>query len=159
MKIQGAKKIHYDSGPNMTPMVDVVLVILIFLMMTGTFGAPEHYLISDVPLQVKGAGAIPPPSGPIPTQFTIKVSQEGKYYIAKAGNFASVKSNDPAQAYKALRDDLSEQLKNFVAAGISAQEIRVVIDPASTVSLDHLITIMDAAQDAGFTKIGFGVSQ
>ena len=24
MKVQGAKKVHYDSGPNMTPLVDVV---------------------------------------------------------------------------------------------------------------------------------------
>jgi biopolymer transport protein ExbD len=159
MIIHGSKKIHYDSGPNMTPMVDVVLVILIFLMMTGSFGAAEHYLVSDVPLDVKGAGAVPPPGGPIPTQFTIKVSQEGKYYVAKAGNFASVKSKDPVQAYKSLRDDLSEQLKNFVAAGISVDDIRVIIDPASTVTLDNLITIMDAAQDAGFKKIGFGVSE
>jgi biopolymer transport protein ExbD len=159
MKISGAKKVHYDSGPNMTPMVDVVLVILIFLMMTGTFGAAEHYLVSDVPLEVKGAGAAPPPGGPIPTQFTIKVSQEGKYYVAKAGNFASVKSKDPTGAYRALRDDLSEQLKNFVAAGISVDDIRVIIDPASTVTLDNLITIMNAAQDAGFKKIGFGVGQ
>ena len=33
MKIQGAKKVHYDAGPNMTPLVDVVMVILIFLML------------------------------------------------------------------------------------------------------------------------------
>jgi biopolymer transport protein ExbD len=159
MKIHGAKKIHYDSGPNMTPLVDIVMVILIFLMMTGSFGAAEHYLISDVPLEVKGAGAVPPPSGPIPTQFTIKVSQEGKYYIAKAGNFASVKDTDPDKAYKTLKDDLAEQLKNFSAAGIAAGDIRVVIDPSSTVNLENLIVIMDAAQDAGFTKIGFGVNQ
>ncbi len=159
MKIPGSRKIHYESGPNMTPMVDVVLVILIFLMMTGSFGAAEHYLISDVPLEVKGAGAVQAPNGPVPTQFTIKVSEEGKYYIAKAGNFASVKSKDPIAAYKTLRDDLSDQLKNFVAAGISVQDIRVIIDPASTVSLDNLITVMDAAQDAGFKKIGFGVNE
>ncbi len=37
MKIKGAKKVHYDSGPNMTPLVDVVMVILIFLMLAGSF--------------------------------------------------------------------------------------------------------------------------
>jgi biopolymer transport protein ExbD len=159
MKIQGAKRIHYESGPNMIPLVDIVMVILIFLMLTGSFGAAEHYLVSDVPLEVKGAGAVPPPSGPIPTQFTIKVAQDGKYYIAKAGNFASVKDTDPDTAYRLLRDDLAEQLKNFTAAGIEASDIRVIIDPSSTVSLDNLIIIMNAAQDAGFKKIGFGVNQ
>ena len=50
MKMKAAKKVSYDSGPNMTPLVDVVMVILIFLMMVGNFGALEHYLLSNVPL-------------------------------------------------------------------------------------------------------------
>ena len=37
MKIQGAKKIHYDSGPNLTPMVDIVLVLLIIMMVSATY--------------------------------------------------------------------------------------------------------------------------
>jgi biopolymer transport protein ExbD len=32
MKLNSSKKGHYESGPNMTPLVDVVMVILIFLM-------------------------------------------------------------------------------------------------------------------------------
>jgi biopolymer transport protein ExbD len=159
MRLQGGKKIHYDAGPNMTPLVDVVMVILIFLMMTGTFSAAEHYLVSDVPLQVKGAGGTPAPNMPIPTQFTIKVSQEGKYYVAKAGNFASVKNTNPARAYQQLHDDLAGQLKNFTGAGVKADDIRVVIEPTAGVSLENLITVMEAAQDAGYTKIGFGVNQ
>jgi biopolymer transport protein ExbD len=159
MKLHGAKQVHYDSGPNMIPLVDITMVILIFLMMTGTFGAAEHYLISDVPVQVKGAGAVAAPNVPIPTQFTIKVSQEGRYYIAKAGNFASVKNTDPSQAYHQLRTDLSQQMTNFNAAGVKTDDIRVVIDPTAGVSLENLITVMEASQDAGFKKIGFGVSQ
>ena len=31
MKVSGAKQVHYDSGPNMTPLVDVVMVILMIL--------------------------------------------------------------------------------------------------------------------------------
>jgi biopolymer transport protein ExbD len=159
MKIHGAKKVHYDSGPNMTPLVDVVMVILIFMMMTATFAAAEHYLVSDIPLQVKGAGGAPAPNMPIPTQFTIRVSQEGKFYTAKAGNFASVKNTDPIRAYRQLHDDLAGQLKNFVDAGVKPDDIRIIIEPSSTVSLDNLITVMEAAQDAGYKKIGFGVNQ
>lgn len=159
MRIQGAKKIHYDSGPNMIPLVDIVMVILLFLMMTGTFGAAEHFLISDVPVQVKGAGGAPPPGLAVPTEFSIKLSQEGRYYIAKAGNFASVKNTDSAKAYAQLKGDLAAQLQNFIAAGIKADDIRVIISPTSSVSLENLVTVMEAAQDAGFRKIGFGVNQ
>src|SRR5438552_17752923 len=56
MRIQGAKKVHYDSGPNMTPLVDVVMVILIFLMLCGSFGGIEHYLASNLPAKKEGGG-------------------------------------------------------------------------------------------------------
>src|SRR5580693_695554 len=98
MKISGAKKVHYDSGPNMTPLVDIVMVILIFLMLAGSFNQMEHYLMSDVPLQAKGVGAPPPAGAVFPTKFTIGVSQQGPMYSVKAGNFASVKDTDPRRA-------------------------------------------------------------
>ena len=63
MKIKGAKKVHYDSGPNMTPLVDVVMVILIFLMLAGSFAGAEHYLVSNVPFSKQGAGGGTPPPG------------------------------------------------------------------------------------------------
>ena len=56
MRIGGAKKVHYDSGPNMTPLVDVVMVILIFLMLAGSFGGVEHYLTSNLPVKQNGGG-------------------------------------------------------------------------------------------------------
>src|SRR5881398_3448116 len=60
MKIKGAKAVHYDSGPNMTPLVDVVMVILIFLMLTGSFGAAAHFLPSNSPIKPTGKGQIDP---------------------------------------------------------------------------------------------------
>jgi biopolymer transport protein ExbD len=159
MKIQGAKKIHFDPGPNMTPLVDVVMVILIFLMLAGSFGASEHYLISDVPVQVKGTGAQPPPGMPVPTKFTINVRQEGDYYIAKAGNFATVKGTDPDTAYKQLEADLVAQRKAFADAGINPDDVQVIIYPTANVTLNNLVPAMGAATQAGFKKIGFGMAQ
>src|SRR5579862_6478490 len=95
MKLSVSRKVHYESGPNMTPLVDVVMVILIFLMMAGSFTGAEHYLVSDVPVQAKGIGQAPPQGMLIPTKFTISVHQEGGFYVAKAGNFATVRSTDP----------------------------------------------------------------
>ena len=54
MKLQGARKVRYDAGPNMIPLVDVVMVILIFFMLAGSFVGAEHYMLSDVPIQAKG---------------------------------------------------------------------------------------------------------
>src|ERR1700733_6881 len=102
MKLKGAKAVHYDSGPNMTPLVDVVMVILIFLMLAGSFGLTEKYLVSDVPTMEKGAGG-KTDSSPVKKQFQITVNQAGPFYTAKAGNFGTVDSSkDEAGAYVTL---------------------------------------------------------
>ena len=41
---------------NLVPLIDVMMVILIFLMLTGSFAGTEHYLVSNLPLSEKGAG-------------------------------------------------------------------------------------------------------
>src|SRR5215211_8259671 len=87
MKIQGAKKIHYDSGPNMTPLVDVVMVILIFLMLAGSFVGAEHFLVSNLPLSQSGAGNVHLPPGYIPDEpIDIRVdSPMPDKFVATAG--------------------------------------------------------------------------
>src|SRR5687768_9137826 len=74
MKMRSAEKVHYDSGPNMTPLVDVVMVILIFLMLTGTFAAGEHFLVSTSSLKGKSqAPATDPNRLPDETNLEIRV--------------------------------------------------------------------------------------
>ena len=55
MKLKGAKAVHYEAGPDMTSLVDVVMVLLIFLMMVGKFGGASRYLESDLPISSAGA--------------------------------------------------------------------------------------------------------
>jgi biopolymer transport protein ExbD len=158
MRFQGAKKVHYDSGPNMTPLVDIVMVILIFLMLAGSFNTLEHYLVSDVPLQAKGVGAKPPEGAVFPTKFTINVSQQGPTYIVKAGNFASVKDTDVRRACDQLTVQLKDQYRNFKDAGIKMSDVQIIIYPEQNVTLDGLVPAFEAAQNAGFSKVGFGVN-
>src|SRR5437667_3831324 len=87
MRIKGSKQVHYDSGPNMTPLVDVVMVILIFLMLAGSFAGAEHFLISNQPLTKSGVGGAPLPAGFIPDEpLEIRVdSPVPDRYTAVAG--------------------------------------------------------------------------
>src|SRR5215211_6744073 len=87
MKIQGAKKIHYDAGPNMTPLVDVVMVILIFLMLAGSFATAEHFLVSNLPVVQSGAGGEQAPPGFIPDEpIDIRVdAPTADSFVATAG--------------------------------------------------------------------------
>ena len=158
MKLQGAKKVHYDSGPNMTPLVDITMVILIFLMLAGSFNTLEHYLVSDVPLQAKGVGSKPPEGTVFPTKFTINVSEQGPEYIVKAGNFVSVKDTDPRRACDQLQAQLKDQYKNFKDAGVKMDDVQIIIYPEQNVTLDGLVPAVEAAQNAGFAKVGFGLN-
>ena len=153
MKIQGAKKIHYDSGPNMTPLVDVVMVILIFLMLAGQFVGQEHYLISNLPLSQSGAGAQNIPPGFIPDEpIDIRVdSPTPDAFVATAGR---IRTGDI--------DLLTQQLKNMrlalFAAGKDDDHLQVRIGPAKNVKYRFLIQVYEAALNAGYKKVAFATS-
>ncbi|MEZ6319152.1 MAG: biopolymer transporter ExbD [Phycisphaerales bacterium] len=54
---RGALAVHeLHFGPNMTPMVDVVMVILIFFMASTALLGPEWFIRAHVPGDQAGAG-------------------------------------------------------------------------------------------------------
>jgi biopolymer transport protein ExbD len=149
MKIAVAKKIHYDAGPNMTPLVDITMVILIFLMMAGSFGGGEHYLQSNILPKAKGAGGAPPPPGWVPdVPLEIRVDSRGGAFEAAAGR---IKVAD----VQALTSQLKLMLRQFESAGTKPDKIEVKISPGRNTKYEHLVKVYESAVDAGFSKVGF----
>jgi biopolymer transport protein ExbD len=152
MKIRGAKQIHYDSGPNMTPLVDVVMVILIFLMLAGTFTGNEWYLVSNLPLRQTGGGNVAPPPGGFPQDepLEIRVDQNATRdgFIARAGQ---IQTSDP----KILAAGLSKMQDQFAQAGKGPDKVQIIISPGRAVKYEYLVEIYQAALDAKFQKVGF----
>jgi biopolymer transport protein ExbD len=150
MKIRGAKQVHYDSGPNMTPLVDVVMVILIFLMLAGSFAGVEHYLESNVPFTDKGAGGAPPPPGFVPDEpLEIRVdSPVPDRFVARAGQITV----DDADKLRMLLQKMRGQLEN---AGTKRDKVQVVIAPGRNVKYKFLVEVYQAALQADFQKVGF----
>src|SRR5215208_4178825 len=77
MRLKGAKQVHYDSGPNMTPLVDVVMVILIFLMLAGSFGSTEHYMIGSADVRAAGPAPVVSPIDVQPVLMYVTVDEIG----------------------------------------------------------------------------------
>jgi biopolymer transport protein ExbD len=155
MRLKGAKAVHYDSGPNMTPLVDVVMVILIFLMLAGSFVGAEHFLVSNLPFSEKGAGAAAPPAGFIPDEpLDIRVDPRatGDGFVASAGQIRVDNNQD------ALTTQLIRMRKQLNAAGKPTNQIQVKINPGKNVKYKHLIAVYEAALRADFEKVAFATS-
>jgi biopolymer transport protein ExbD len=157
MKMKGAKQVHYDSGPNMTPLVDVVMVILIFLMLAGKFGENEHYLASSVPIR-KGGGQR---TDPIPNDvdFHIQVDALADRFQARVEGV-----DDPVTDKDSLTRVLSERLAAYLSIGKTPDNLQVLIGPGRTVKYNFLIQVYESALAAQsgeganakhFTKVAF----
>jgi biopolymer transport protein ExbD len=110
MRIQGAKKVHYDSGPNMTPLVDVVMVILIFLMLAGSFVTAEHFLVSNLPVVQSGAGGEQLPPGFIPDEpidIRVDTNPATGAFVATAGQIRTSDAQTLTQQLRAMRVKLN----------------------------------------------------
>jgi biopolymer transport protein ExbD len=156
MKIRGAKQVHYDSGPNMTPLVDIVMVILIFLMLAGTFAGGEWYLISNLPLRETAGGNVEPPPGGFPADEPLEirvdqnVTRDG--FVAHAGR---IRTSDP----EVLEAGLIQMRELFAKAGKTPDQIQIVISPGRNVKYEHLVAVYEAASGAEFKKVGFATAR
>jgi biopolymer transport protein ExbD len=153
MKMAGAKQVHYESGPNMTPLVDVVMVILIFLMLAGSFGSGEHYMVSSASMHDKGSGGGAPPPGWVPPVLVeVQINPTG-----------GVRINGRAQAItdnKELTTVLAGMLQDVMTkAGRPIKEIELVLRPDGSTEWEKLAPVYDAGLRAKFEKIGFAASR
>ena len=142
-------------GLNMTPMVDVVLVILIFFMGAMGLAAAEQYLATGTPPpDAPTESAVGAPSDqPRPTSgapasralLRLTVSTEGRTVVNGMG-LANVSIARVA-----------ERLEAAVNAGFD-QSVIVVVAPARNVPYQDVVLVHDAAQRAGVVNIRLGVS-
>ncbi len=152
MKMNASKKVHYDSGPNMTPLVDVVMVILIFLMLAGSFGGAEHYMVSNIPFKEKGVGGQAAPKGMIPDEpLDIRVDSTADRWVAQVGRLRASDVPTLTSQLRKMRQDLN-------STGKKTDNIQVVISPGKNVKYDYLIGVYQAALEAEFTKISFATA-
>jgi biopolymer transport protein ExbD len=118
---------------NLIPLIDVLLVILIFLMVTTTY---SRY--AELQINLPTAEANKPDERP--NQINVAVDGQGKYVVNKS-----------AVPFRST-DTFAEELKR-AAAGTPDPVIIINADAAAT--HQSVINIMEAARIAGFSRITF----
>ena len=153
MKLKGAKAVHYDSGPNMTPLVDVVMVILIFLMLAGSFGGVTHYLESNLPIGSGPAKGPPAPGEVKDEQLLVRIDPDLTYgFKVVAGDIARV--GDTASLY----DAFIQKRNQYEAAGTKPENIQIILLPAPGIRYEYVARVYEAALRAKFQKVAFQAS-
>lgn len=122
-----------DPEINLIAMIDVLLVILIFLMVTTTFSQ-----IAELQINLPTADA--EKKAEKPNEITVAVDASGHYVINRAPL-----ANPGAET-------LSEALRR--AAGGQADPV-IVINADAEATHQSVINIMEASRLAGFNRISF----
>jgi len=132
MNLRGAR--HRDEPEiNFIPLIDVLLVILIFLMVTTTYQR-----VAELKITLPEANADPMQQRP--KEINVGVSAQGQYMVDKSlMQFTTV---------SALADALSR-----AAAG--AKDPVIIINADANATHQSVIHVMEAARQAGLVHITF----
>ena len=122
---------------NLIPMIDVLLVVLIFLMVTTTYSKFSELQIN-----------LPQANGDVtktkPSQITVSVDAAGNYQVNNTAiTFSNVQS-------------LAQILKQ--AAKGSADTV-IVINADAKTTHQSVINVMEAGREAGLTRITFATQK
>ncbi len=118
---------------NLVPMIDVMLVILIFLMITTTYSK-----YSELQINLPSAQAERQPERP--SEVTVLVNAQGQYVVNR--------TPVPFRSVEQLADELRR-------AGAGLKEPVVVITADAAATHQSVIRVMEASRLAGLSQITF----
>lgn len=136
---------HQRTGTlevKMTPMIDVVFLLLIFFVWTSSFETPEFDLpgaIAEVPAAGNTANTDQPPPVEAFDEIVVRL-------VIRDGLTAIELSGERLASPEALRDRLSQ----IIAIGVQPP---VIIDPEPEVTMEWTVKAYDIARSAGADRV------
>ena len=129
---------------KMTPMIDVVFLLLIFFIWTSSFELPEFDLPSAIAEPPSGAAEVssdePPPTEAF-EEIVVRVTMQGANIILELNG----QRFDDALSLK-------NRLREIIALGVQPP---VIIDPDDQITMNTAVEIYDAARAAGADRVLF----
>ena len=139
-------------GPNMTPMVDVVMCILIFFMLGSSFAVTSMYLSAPTPaIDKKGLGNVAADSVMPSVQFTLEVKRvAGQTKVSAFGITVEKLDNEGADEGALTLPRLLTQKRQAMD-----KDVQLFIEPSRHVSWQDVILVYDACVKAKFQNVAF----
>lgn len=132
MNFQRGKK-HEDLEMNLVPLIDVLLVIIIFLVVSATFSR-----VSELQINLPTAEANAPEEKPL--VINVGIDASGHYVVNKESITDGSVSSIAAALQKAVGD---------------GKEPTIVINADANTTHQSVINVMEASRQAGYTHITF----
>ncbi len=140
-------KRHEKDTPdvNITPLIDVVFLLLIFFMVSTTF-KKETAIAVDLP-----KAAAKPLSDKIVTSMEIIITRNGEYYIdtKKKGQ----KGKTVTDKQKVLKTRLKDLMRAIKKLSGGNNKMRVYIRADAKSPHESFVRVMDALSKLGFKKV------
>ncbi len=131
------RQMNEEVSVNLTPLIDVVFLLLIFFMVTTTFSRDTNLLIN-----------LPEASGElmdvVPEQIEVMVARNGTYVVNGRGLI-----NTQLSTLMNAIDEISE----------GDSSLPVIITADANTSYQSVVTIMDAVAQLGFSKLNIATSE
>jgi biopolymer transport protein ExbD len=128
---------------KMTPMIDVVFLLLIFFIWTSSFEIPEFDLPSAIALPAQ-AGIDATDQPPLAEPFDEIVIR-----LSRSNAQVQIEMNQqPISTMKELRNRLAE----IIAIGVQPP---IIIDPSAEITMNVAVEAYDAAKRAGADRVLF----
>lgn len=128
-----------EVNVNLTPLIDVVFLLLIFFMVSTTFTKESHLEI-DLPEASDAA-----PSEDLPTMIEVVIDEEGNYSV---NGQALVNTQE-----KTLRQAINLQVKD------QSNKPPLIITADAKTPHQAVVTAMDVSGQLGFEKLSITTKQ
>ena len=182
------RKMTINVGPNMTPMVDIVLCILIFFMLMTSFAAKELFLTSNTAVDKTGLGTevtnVKLPSA----RRNIQLKRSGGKTLCTAPGAPPTPDPRPSPVWMPIQLKRSGGKTWFTAAGAPpmpmdaldaptqpndaaiaqvlaakksklSDDVQVIIIPDKDVPYQDVITVYDSCVKAQYKQVAFSPAQ
>lgn len=139
----------------MTPMIDVVFLLLVFFLWTSSFDLPEFDLpssLAEPPAGLSDANDDPPPPEAF-DELVITVGRiAGSVVVDLDGPLNLTLNGEPIESV----EQLSNRLREIVELGAQPP---VIVDPDPETDVGAVIKIYDIARAAGLDRVLFAADE